>query len=351
MTEPGSSPAVATDSERRPSQPSDDSPSTVRRGQTRHVVEIVFSRYAVLVTLVLLAIVFSITNPATFPTALNVQNVLGDNAILLILTLGALVPLVVGEFDLSLGFLTGLSSMTIAVVAGRHGLAFAPALAVALAVGLLVGAVNGILIGYAGINSFIVTLATGTIASGATLYLSNGEVLYAGIPRTLTQFGQGYYGPVPAITVLAIVLAVITWFVLAKTLLGQRLYATGLGREPARLTGVKTRGLIASSFVVSALSASIAGVLVVGRVGSASPQLGPDFLLPSLAAAFLGATVHTPGRFNVIGAVIAILFVGVGLNGLQLNGAPFWVQPVFQGGVLVLAVGLSRLALSRTRNA
>jgi ribose transport system permease protein len=349
MTEPGGS-LVAADPGRPLSQLSGEPQSPPRRGRAAHVLETLLSRYAVLVTLVLLAIVFTITNTDTFPTALNFQNIAGDNAILLILTLGALVPLVVGEFDLSLGFLTGLSAVTIAVLAGREGMPFLPALLIALSVGLGVGLINGILIGYAGINSFIVTLATGTIASGISLLLSNGEVLFSNIPKALTQFGQGYYGPLPAITVLAVLLAVGMWFALSKTLLGRRLYATGLGREPARLTGVKTRALIMSSFVVSGLSASIAGVLVVGRVGSASPQLGPDFLLPSLAAAFLGATVHTPGRFNVIGAVVAILFVGVGLNGLQLNGAPFWVQPVFQGGVLVLAVGLSRLAATRTRN-
>lgn len=349
MTEPGGIP-VATDPSRPLSQLSGEVAVVADRGRATAFVSVLFSRYAVLVTLLLLGVIFTFNNPHTFPTALNMQNILGDNAILLILTLGALVPLVVGEFDLSLGFLTGLSAVTIAILAGEHGMPLAPALAIALLVGVGVGLINGILVGYAGINSFIVTLATGTIASGVSLLLSNGEVLFHNIPTALTQFGQGFYGPLPAITVLAIVLTVLAWFVLSKTLLGRRLYATGLGREPARLTGVKTRALVCSSFVISGLSASIAGVLVVGRVGSASPQLGPDFLLPSLAAAFLGATVHTPGRFNVIGSVIAILFVGIGLNGLQLNGAPFWVQPVFQGGVLVLAVGLSRLASSRTRN-
>ncbi|GAC1608881.1 MAG: ABC transporter permease [Mycobacteriales bacterium] len=350
MTEPGGSP-VATDPGRPLSQLSGE--VAVRSGPRRvtALVGIIFSRYAVLVTLIMLAVIFTFTNSKTFPTGINIQNILGDNAILLILTLGALVPLVVGEFDLSLGFMTGLSAVTVAILAGKHGMPLAPALGISLLVGLGVGIINGVLVGYAGINSFIVTLATGTIASGVSLLLSNGEVLFQNIPTALTQFGQGFYGPVPAITALAIILTVVTWFVLSKTLLGRRLYATGLGREPARLTGVKTRALVCSSFVISGLSASIAGVLVVGRVGSASPQLGPDFLLPSLAAAFLGATVHTPGRFNVIGSVIAILFVGIGLNGLQLNGAPFWVQPVFQGGVLVLAVGLSRLASSRTRNA
>ena len=350
MTESGGSP-VATDPSRPLSQLSGEGTVGSGRSRTTALVGIIFSRYAVLITLVLLAVIFTFTNSNTFPTSLNIQNILSDNAILLILTLGALVPLVAGEFDLSLGFLTGLSAVTTAILAGKHGMPLAPAVGIALLVGLGVGIINGVLVGYAGINSFIVTLATGTIASGVSLLLSNGEVLFENIPTELTQFGQGFYGPVPAITVLACILTVAMWFVLSKTLLGRRLYATGLGREPARLTGVKTRALVCSSFVVSGLSASIAGVLVVGRVGSASPQLGPDFLLPSLAAAFLGATVHTPGRFNVIGSVIAILFVGIGLNGLQLNGAPFWVQPVFQGGVLVLAVGLSRLASSRTRNA
>lgn len=325
----------------------DDQPGA---GARRAMITLIFSRYAVLFTLLVLCAIFTVTNNATFPTTLNFQNVLGDNSILLIITLGGLLPLIVGEFDLSIGFLVGLSAVTFAVLTGEHQVPWALAMGLTALLGAVVGAVNGVFVAYAGINSFIVTLAIGTLISGISLLLSNGQVLYNNLPAQLSQFAQGFYGAIPALSVLAAFVSIGVWFVVSRTVLGRRLYASGLGREPARLAGIKTQRLILSSFVWSGLVAGVAGVLVVGRVGAAHPEIGPDFLLPSLAAAFLGATVHSPGRFNVIGSIVAILFVGIGLNGLQLNGAPFWVQPVFQGGVLVLAVGMSRFALTHAKS-
>lgn len=323
--------------------------NTVKPNAVRRVLGIILSRYAVVLVLVVMCIVFTITNTETFPTLRNLQNVLGDNSILLILALGSLVPLVVGEFDLSIGNCVGISAVVVALLTGQLGWPLLPAVVMALAAGLLMGLINGLMIGYGGISSFIVTLAVGTFVLGMTQLLSNGQVLFSNIPPELLAFGQGSIGPLPFITLLAAVLTVVTWFVLSKTLLGRRFYATGLGREQSRLTGVNTRRLVMIAFLVSGLAGAIGGVLVVGRVGAASPSIGPSYLLPALAAAFLGATVHLPGRFNVIGTIVAILFVGVGLNGLQLNGAAFWVQPAFQGVVLAAAVALSRFTLSRVR--
>lgn len=332
-----------------PSPLPDGFASSEERGKIRLLLELAVSRYAVLLVLALMCVIFSFTNSATFPTLRNLQNLLGDNSILLVLALGSLVPLVVGEFDLSVGYAVGLCAVVLTVLTGQYHWALLPAALVALAAGMILGFINGLLIGYGGISSFIVTLATGTLSLGLTQLLSNGQVLFKGVPPELAAFAQGAIGFVPYITTLVVVLALLVWFLLSKTILGRRLYATGLGREQAKLTGVNTRQLVSSAFIVSGLAAAVGGILVVGRVGAASPSIGPDYLLPALAAAFLGATVHTPGRFNVLGTVVAISFVGVGLNGLQLNGAAFWVQPAFQGAVLVVAVTLSRFTISRVR--
>ena len=327
----------------------EDSVSEARGGRVFPIMGTIFSRYAVALVLVLMCIIFSFTNSGSFPTLRNAQNVLGDNSILLVLALGSLIPLVVGEFDLSIGNGVGLCAVVLVVLTGQHHWPLFPAALVAIGAGLVLGLVNGLLIGYGGISSFIVTLATGTFTLGMTQLLSNGQVLFSGIPQELAAFAQGSFASIPYISVLAVALSVIAWLALSKTILGRRLYATGLGREQAKLTGVNTRSLVLTAFLTSGFAASIGGIIVVGRVGAASPSIGPDYLLPALAAAFLGATVHTPGRFNVIGTIIAILFVGVGLNGLQLNGAAFWVQPAFQGAVLAGAVALSRFTLSRVR--
>jgi ribose transport system permease protein len=140
---------------------------------------------------------------------------------------------------------------------------------------------------------------------------------------------------------------VVLWYLTERTPVGRQVVSIGLNKEAARLMGIRTRGLVVASFVTSGLLAGFAGVLLLGRVGSASSGVGPTFLLPALAAGFLGATAIKVGRFNVVGTVIAVALVAVGLNGLQLNGVPVWVEPVFDGAVLAVAVGASRIAVLR----
>jgi ribose transport system permease protein len=123
-----------------------------------------------------------------------------------------------------------------------------------------------------------------------------------------------------------------------------------MGRDAARLSGVRNDRLVVTAFIFSSMMAALAGFLEVGRVGSGGPLIGPEFLLPALAACFLGATTIRPGRFNVLGTVVAVTLVAIGINGLQLNGAPDWVEPIFNGSILLVAVGLSRYASKRVRS-
>jgi ribose transport system permease protein len=122
---------------------------------------------------------------------------------------------------------------------------------------------------------------------------------------------------------------------------GRRMYATGGNRAAAHLSGVHVDRLIFASFITSACLSGAAGVIIAARLGSAQPGLGPQFLLPAFAAAFLGATAIRPGRFNVVGTVIAVYVLAVPISGLQQLGVPSWFEPVFNGAALVVAVALS----------
>ena len=267
----------------------------------------------------------------------------------MIIALGALVPLMVGEFDLSVGANVELSSVLVAVLASQHGWSLPTAALAGVLIGGLIGLVNGVLVAVAGISSFIATLAVGSLASGLSLYLTDGSILFQGIPESLRTFAQGNAGgAVPKLLIVAAAVALVLWYLTERTPVGRQVVSIGLNKEAARLMGIRTRSLVVAAFVTSGLLAGFAGVLLLGRVGSASSGIGPTFLLPALAAGFLGATTIKVGRFNVVGTVIAVALVAVGLNGLQLNGAPVWVEPVFDGAVLAVAVGASRLAVLRS---
>jgi ribose transport system permease protein len=159
--------------------------------------------------------------------------------------------------------------------------------------------------------------------------------------RTHLLFG------LPAMVFYFFGVAVIMWYALEQTSIGRYLQATGLGRGAARLSGVRTDRYLAGAFIVAGLIAAFAGILQTGRTGSASPSAGPEFLLPAYAAAFLGATTIHRGRFNVWGTVTGVLVLAVGVSGLGLLGAPFWVGNVFNGCALIVAVSFAVIVGNR----
>jgi ribose transport system permease protein len=308
------------------------------RGMSTH-----FERYGALGVLVITFIVFSILRPDTFPTTDNVKTLLISQGVVAVVTIGLLLPMAAGEFDLSIGFVVSFTGIVVGSLTAQHGWNTWPAIGVCVLVAIVLGLTNGLLVVGVGINSFIATLGTGTIVSGLTIWISNGEIIYQGLPDLIKDLAQtqlfGLQMPVYVMIVSAIVFA----YILRNTPFGRYLYAVGGGRETARLAGVPTGRLIVIAFIGCALMSTLAGVLNTGLAGAAQPSAGDQYFLPAFAAAFLGATTFEPGRFNVVGTIIALFLLAVLVAGLQQLGAPFWVSPVFNGLALITAVGLSSI--------
>ena len=284
-------------------------------------------------------LLFSVLTPGTFLTAQTWKSIVNEQAITCMVALGLLVPLSAGAFDLSVGWLVGIGGVGVAWLL-THGVATVPAIGITLAGGVLVGVANGALVVGWGIDSFIATLGMGSILSAAIGWISGNQFI-VGLPNSfasiaLTQV-DGFSLPVAYLLVIAFVL----WFLLNHTPSGRRIYATGGARDAARLSGVRTSRIVYVSFLVSALLATVAGVVLTASLTSASSSVGPDYLLPAFAAAFLGSTQVIPGRFNVWGTVLAVYVLAIGVKGLQLLGAAFWVPDLFNGVALIAAVGLS----------
>jgi ribose transport system permease protein len=204
----------------------------------------------------------------------------------------------------------------------------------------MVGVVNGLLVVRARIDPFITTLGTNSILLAAIYVTSNNENVL-GIPQGFQEIASTQVFGIPLPVFYVIALALLLWYVLAWTPLGRRLYATGGGREVARLAGVPTTRYVIGAFITSAVVASAAGVLVIATIGTGSTEVGPSYLLPAFAAGFLGATQFRPGRFNIWGTVLAVYLLATGVKGLVLMGADVWVPDLFNGLALIVAVGLS----------
>lgn len=299
----------------------------------------------------LLIVVFALWIPDLFFTSTNIRNIASTQAVTAMVAVGLLLPLAAGIYDLSVGYMLGLAAIFSAYLA-HHGVDPVLAITLPLLLGLAVGLLNSLLVVFVGINSFIATLAVGSVLLAGTDALSNGQQII-GLPKVFNTIGNSDVFGIPISVVYLLVLALVAWILLEHTPIGRYLYAIGGAPEAARLAGVRTRALSVLTLVGCALVASAAGVVVTAKLGTGSPQVGPEYLLPAYAAAFLGATQFKSGRFNVPGTLLATYLLATGVTGLQLAGASFWVTDLFNGVVLIGALALSqaqRLFRSRRRS-
>lgn len=318
---------------------------TATRSTRRIPLSARLASYGTLIGLLGLIVLFAVLKPQVFFTPLNFTNILEQLAILAMIAAVQTVVMVVGDFDLSVGSLASLTGVITAqmLVGGVD-----PVLAVTLGLvaGLVGGAINGFLVAFLGLSAFIATLATMTSFSGLALLLSNGTTIF-GLPESFVWLGQGRVGPIPVPVIIAVVLALIVWFVLSKTVIGRSWYAVGGNAEAARLSGVKTRYVRFTAFLVSGLGSALAGIVLTARLASAHPSAADPFMLSSIAAVFLGITLSRAGQPTIGGTAVGLGIVGVLSNGLNIMQVNSYVQQILTGLIIVLAVSLSRLSAKR----
>lgn len=306
-----------------------------------------FEALALVFAALLLFAVFSVLSPASFPTWANISIMLGSQSVLVMLALALIIPLTAGDFDLSVASVMSLSAMVLAILTVRMGFPLALAIPISIAVGASVGVVNAGFILFFRIPSLIVTLGMSTFLYGVVLWISGSNTI-AGIPQQLIQWVV-ITRPlgIPIAFYYVIGLAALMWLFFDYTTPGRRLLFVGRNREVARLSGINVERTRLAALVASSVIAAAGGIIYGGMIGAADPVSGQTFLLPAFAAAFLGATTITPGRFNAWGTVIAVYFLVIGITGLTMLGIETYVQHLFYGGALVLAVSLSQLVRKR----
>jgi len=294
------------------------------------------------ILMVVMAGVFSAIMPDLFFSFANLKTILTSQSVLAILAVGMVIPLVVGHFDLSVGANLQLSMMAVCWFTTAWGVNTAVGILLALAISTFVGLINGLLVTRIGINALISTLGMSTLITGWVLAWTGGKLIATGIPESLLTIGRVTFLGIPMPVFYMLGVAIVCWFVLDHTAPGRYMYATGGSVEAARLAGINVKRLTLYSFLASGLIAGIAGVLTASRLGVGNVDTGPNFLLPAFAAAMLGAAAIKTGTYNIAGTVVAVFTLAVGVTGLQLLGAPVWVDPMFNGAALVIAVGLTR---------
>ena len=310
---------------------------------TRNTSLLLLERYFLLLLFAAVIIGFSIKLPDSFATVLNFRNIIGNQAVLGILSLSAIIPLAGLQFDLSIGSVLGLTAIATASLLSKFSAPLWVAILVAPALGASIGLFNGVLIAKLGLNSLITTLGVAIVIVGAISWYTEGVSILTGIPRTLTDLGSGQWLGLPRPLYMLATVALFVWYLLDHTPYGRYLQAVGSNPNAARLVGLNVSRITILSFVISGAITGFGGVLQVARDGGANPQTGSTIALPVLAVAFLGVTSIHPGRFNVPGTLLAVFFLATAVSGLSLIGVDNWVESAFNGTALVLAVALSTI--------
>lgn len=303
------------------------------------------SVWGLLILLLALIVAFSILKPHTFPTYFNFLSVTGNKSIDAMVALAVFIPMAANQFDLSVGFLIGIAQVLTIGLQGQ-GMGWPVVACLVLVLGVGVGLANGLLITVVGIDSFIATLGVGSLLYGFNEWYTDGQQVVATLPKNFTAISGSLLGiPAPALYLLAI--AVALWVVFEYLPAGRFLYVLGDSKRAAELNGISARRYVTLAFVAGGVLSAFAGIVLQAQLRVGQSSVGPEYLLPAFTGALLGATSVRPGRVNVWGTVLAVAVLAVAVSGLNQLGAPFFVSPLFDGAMLILAVGLAVTAARR----
>jgi len=298
-----------------------------------------FRNTSALYLLAFMVVVFALWVPDTFLTVGTWRSLLSDQAITTMVAIGLVLPTAAGVIDLAIGAEVGLAAILVARLLVGHE-PIPVAIVLSLLAGAAVGVFSWLMITRAKVPSFIATLAVSSLLAAATDWVSHSQQI-VNLPAGFAKLGTGQLFGITYPVYIMLAIAVVLWYVLERTPVGRRVYATGGNPEAARLAGVRTSRIILFALITSGVVAGLAGLLLTSQLSTGDPTVGPGYLLPVIAAVFLGSTQFRGGRFNIWGTVVAAYVLAVGVKGLQLAGLPVWIPDLFNGAALLLAVGLA----------
>ena len=300
--------------------------------------------YGLVILTMFLIVLFSILLPRSFPTLLNVRSIISDKAIIALLSLGVMIPMAAGRIDLTVGYGIVLWHILAISLQTLYGVPWPLAVLIVLALGGLMGVLNGILVEVAKIDSFIATLGTGTVLYALALWHTGGRQVVGVLPDAFYALNATMLFGLPITGYYVLIISILMWIALEYTPIGRYLYAIGASPKAAELNGIPVSRFVMGAFIGSGLMTALTGVLLASKLRIGQASVGLEYLLPALVGAFLGSTTIKPGRVNVWGTLIGVAILAVGISGIQQFGGSFWVEPMFNGLTLLVAIGIAGYA-------
>ncbi|GAB5510491.1 MAG: ABC transporter permease [Hyphomicrobiales bacterium] len=301
-----------------------------------------FARFGLLIIIAVFFVFFSIWSPV-FLTFNNQLNIIEGSAILLILALGMTLIVSMGGIDLSVGIALDFGAAFAVVALKEYDAAWYIACLVGIGAGASVGLLNAILVVGLRVSPFMATLGTFFIGSSVQRIFTNGggPISHRRMPQEYRDLAVGDIGGIPTEVVIAIVVLILYFIFLERSILGKRIHAIGLQKEAANVAGIPVRRYMFIAFILAAATCAIGGLIGSANIRMFTPLAGYAYLLDAIAAVFIGAAIHPKGRPNVLGTLVGVLFLGMIGNGLNLMGLNFNLKDALSGIILVGALTLA----------
>lgn len=308
-----------------------------------------YEKFGIIFILIIEFVVFSLAS-SNFFTIDNLFLVGRQVSFTGIAAVGMTMVLLMGEIDISVGSILAFTGCLSALLVSEYDTPLWVMFLVIVVISAIFGLISGTLTTFFRVPSLICTLAMQTIIKGFT-YLMTGGSSISGLPDGYKFFGQGFIlGIIPFPLIIMIITFVIGFVVLNKTYIGRRIYAVGGNKEAARLSGIKINKYIIGTFVISAVTAGIAGVLMMARLGTGQPSIGADFAMDVLTATVLGGVILQGGKGFVMNVMIGSFIIGILSNGLVMCGVLEYWQWIIKGLVFLFAVAMSNLNIATKNN-
>lgn len=294
--------------------------------------------YGVVIGFVLLCVAITFAAPA-FASHKNILNLLRQSSIIGIIATGMTFVIISGNFDVSVGAVAALSgAITMKLITMNTAIPVFAAVLIAISVCAAVGVINGLAVAKVNIPSLIATMATVSVVKGAMLMFTGGYPITKTVP-VLDKLGNGYLLGIPIPVIVFVFVVIISFIVLTKTRFGRYIYSVGGNEEASKLNGINVDSYKIKVFVINAVLAALAGIVLVGRMGTASPAAGDGYDMDAIASVVIGGTSVAGGSGSVLKTVIGVLLMSVINNSFNLLGVDMYFQYIFKGLIILIAVG------------